>query len=156
VTVTTTVTVIFNTMDTGDVMVWMDASGNLRGLHASADMEALIAEMLEAKGTVRIMIDDPATPICLAERVLRGLAQRGVEKIRASGLYSLFQGRLFCTGGAPISMPDLALDRDRLGVLAAASGRGDEGTPLYGIYVDEIGEIAGLEQVRGPRKSKEN
>lgn len=152
VPVIATVTVIFNMMDDNDLMLTMDKSGNLKSPFSKTDDPDVMSKILQATGTIRLAIVQ-ATPIQVAESVIRDLLKRGVQRIQLVGPYSLYQGRLFYQAREGISAPELALDRNRLGALAAASqpaGGGVAEPIVYSVYINEFGEILGLERLRGP------
>jgi len=150
VPVTFAVTCIFQMMGDDVVFLAMDQSGNLNVASQSADLETLIPKMVQG-GMAQITID-PATPIRVAERAVQGLQERGVKRITLSGLYMLYQGRLFYTG-KPTSGPQLAPDLGRLRSLLEASWQSDPGKPRmfrYMLFINEVGEIVGVERQAGP------
>jgi TonB family protein len=71
------------------------------------------------------------------------------------GPYNWYQGRAFHSPGGDITAPELALDQERLGAIAASgwpAGSGSESrTPLlFFVFVNEASEIVGIQRIQGP------
>jgi TonB family protein len=148
VPVIATVTVIFRLDGGNDLMVRMDASGNL-----NVEQE----QILKAGGTISILID-PATPFRIAESVLRDLMQKGVHDIDAGGPYTLYQGHLYYLNMKPV---DWRSDSRFARALAIAIEAEKNVQPpsqtnpptliyqLYRLYLNEAGEAVGLQRLAG-------
>jgi hypothetical protein len=101
---------------------------------------------------------------------VRMLQQEGIQNLRVMGFVSR-DGRLFAlpgelvvsTGPANLQVsanvvaaPVLALDNELLTGIAKSSGLADNLPPeqkplLYQIFMNEVGEIVGIQQMRGPK-----
>jgi TonB family protein len=150
VPVMTTVTCVFNFMGKDDVMLSLDESGDLKGYGSSTPGEDLIQNM-PLGGTARINIA-PGMPIREAERIVQDLLRREI-KLEVAGAYTLYEGKLFYTM-KPTSGPQFAFDLAKLNRLFEASQANDDpGRPRilrYSIYVNEVGEIVGVQRQAGP------
>jgi TonB family protein len=149
VPVIATVVVILK-VEQGDVNVEMDESGKLAG--TSVDSANQMTQMLQGAGTIHITIA-PATPIRVAEATVRDLLQSGAQNLKLWGAYCLYQGRLFYVWNETLIPPTVAIDRERLRVLAKSlvTNWTESSVLAYFVYVSETGEIVGLQQLSGPQ-----
>ena len=174
VPVMATVTVIFG-MGSSGILVTLDEVGNLRIPGYQLESSALIQKLKEAKVGVTIMPSSRA-PMPVVEGTVRTLQKEGVQDLRVAG-FEVWEGRLFSQassvpGGATVAVmkgprgeevsltaggaPVLALDKEQLAGIARSSGQVDNLPPeqkplLYKLYMNEVGEIVGIQQVRGPK-----
>jgi TonB family protein len=145
-----TVTCIFNFMGENDVSAAIDEAGNLVAMGQS-DIEGLMPKLVQG-GTAFIRIAT-RTPIQVAERVVQSLLKRGVQRIQLNGPFALYQGKLFYTG-TPAKPPQFIPDIVKLRALLGASPRQTEpgvfNMLIYYIYINEAGEILGVQCIAGP------
>jgi len=137
----------------------IDELGNVQEPSAGAQDGDVTRKLNEANGVVFIS-PHPRVPFRVLEESLRALQKAGAKELRFTGPYTFREGRLYYTVQAPeIQAPELALETERLAAVAKNSGR-VESIPfagdgrrvlLYQLFVNEVGEIAGLQQVRGPQ-----
>jgi TonB family protein len=148
VPVTFTVTCIFNLRGDNDVLMQMDEYGNVTAL-PSSDSAVLLQKM--ALGGKAVLSISSATPIRVAERVVQELLQKGVQRLELQGAYALYQGKLFCAG-SQAKPPQIIPNIERLRALLANAPRepGIVNMIVYNIYVNEVGEILGVQRIAGP------
>lgn len=169
-----TVTVIFSLGQGNKFAVMLDEVGNLRIPGSQLEGPALIQKMKEAEVRIAIM-PNPRVPLLVIEETLKTLQREGVKDLLVAG-FEVWEGRLFSQsssvpGGATVAVmktprgeevltaaaaPVLALDNEQLAGIARSSGQVDNLPPeqkplLYKLYMNEVGEIVGLQQVRGPK-----
>jgi TonB family protein len=176
VPVIATVTVIFRLGDSGSGMfVTLDEVGNLRTPSNQLEGPALIQKMREANGTITIM-PSPGASMPVVEAAVKALQSEGLQNLRVAG-FEVWEGRMFSLARSArvgetvavwkgpdgeehrvtsASAPVLALDDKLLAGIAKSSGRVDNLPPeqrplLYKLYMNEVGEIVGIQQVRGPK-----
>jgi TonB family protein len=174
VPVTATVTVIFSMGGGNSFPVMLDEVGNLRIPGYQLEGPALIQKMKESKVKIAIM-PNPRAPMPVIEETIRTLQKEGIQDFLVAG-FEIWEGRLFSqassapgetvavmkgTRGEEVSLvtagaPVLVLDKEQLAGIARSSGQVDNLPPeqkplLYKLYMNEVGEIVGIQQVRGPK-----
>jgi hypothetical protein len=122
---------------------------NLR-TSGSPSVEELIPQL--AQGGRAIINIESGTPIGVAESVVQGFLQRGVQKTQLGGDYALYKGKLFYRGKTDNTVQVLLTDElaNRIKVLQV---RGSiilaENEELkfykYNVYINEWGDIVGVE-----------
>jgi TonB family protein len=150
------VNAIFNT---GRLSVTLDQAGNLRDPVSQLEVPDLIQAMKMSPGGVTIN-PSPNAAIPDIEFALQQLQSDGIVNLQVPG-FVVRDGRLFATVGygpeaGDITAPSLAFDNDRLARIAKSSGLVENLPPrekplLYQVFMNEVGEIVGLQQVRGPQ-----
>ena len=166
VPVVATVTVIFN-IKGDELSLQLDEIGNLRDPVSHLEGSALIQRMKESQDGVLIQ-PSPVVPMRVIEETVRNLQSEGIRNLRVSG-FTDRDGRLFASVGAIGSItvnqataiagsaaPALALDNELLTNIARSSGLVDNLSPeqkplIYRIFMNEVGEIVGIQQLRGPK-----
>ncbi len=147
---------MFNIMGDNDSVASLDPSGDLKTLPPNLTFEewlgkAVVRVSTEAQGGKAHLSIDQGTPMRVVENVVRDLLQKGV-RVEVSGAYALYQGKVFYAG-RPDSPPQLAFDLAKLKGLLEQSVPVDSGRVRmlrYRIYINEVGEILGVERIAGP------
>ncbi len=138
------VTVVFQLRDPDDLVAQMDEAGNLN---------RELSQILQSSGTITLRIA-PATPYRIVANTVRELIQKGVQKIKLSMPFALYQGQVFYAGTPSNSQQMIHdIDMQRMISLAQASGRFEKGKPyrlIYRLFINEAGEAVGLQQIAGP------
>jgi hypothetical protein len=99
-------------------------------------------------------------PVRVIEAAVRSLQAEGIADISVTGFVT-WNGRLFgtwgnATAGDNVAPPSIIVDNDRLASVGRSSGLLENLTPvqkplLYRVFINEVGEIVGVKQVRGPQ-----
>jgi TonB family protein len=154
VPVIATVTVPF-TAGRNEVSAILDESGIVHAPALQLDGEALIRKVRESKQGLRITAS-VKLPLRLIEEYVRELQNNGIPEVQVSG-FTYREGRLFQSFaiGSP-GAPEVALDLSRLSSIAGEAGPApDAGQgPVrisYRLFINEVGEIVGLDQAYGPK-----
>jgi TonB family protein len=134
----------------------MDQNGNLRDPVSQHEGDELIQSMRRSPLGVTINPSINA-PMPVLHNVLRLLVSEGITEVQVAG-FLIYDGRLFANAaaeGSSAAPPSMVVDNDRLAAIAKASGlvgnlSAREKPLLYYLFINEVGEIAGLRQVRGP------
>ncbi len=136
-----TVTVVFNLGSPDDLWAALDESGNLT---------PALSQILQTSGTVHLRIA-PTTPFPVVERTIQDLLQKGVQKLKLSGPFVLYQGKVFYSGTLAVREGS-HLDMNRLFPIMRASGQVEKGKRYrlnYRLYLNEAGEPVGLQRLGG-------
>jgi len=134
-----TVTVVFNLGSPDDLRAALDESGNLT---------PALSQILQTSGTVHLRIA-PTTPFPVVERTVQDLMQKGAQKLKLSGPFVLYQGKVFYSGTLAVREGS-HLDMNRLFPIMLASGQVEKGKRYrlnYRLYLNEAGEPVGLQRL---------
>jgi hypothetical protein len=133
----------------------LDEAGNLRAPALQLEGEALLQKLRESKQGLRISAS-PRLPFRVIEEYVRELQKNGIQEVQVSG-FLFREGRLFQTFAiSSAGAPEVALDRDRLAeitkeALHSTNPRMPQIPIAYRLFINEIGEVVGLDQQYGPK-----
>lgn len=111
-----------------------------------------------AEGSDVMLTLEPGIPSRVVEESVGALVRSGVTESRIKGPCLVREGRVYYGTSPEVQPAEVAIDNERLAVIAreriaANSAPGGDvrvGTLLYRLYVNEVGEITGVERLRAP------
>jgi TonB family protein len=140
----------------------LDESGTLRSEEGGIKGDALIQELKGKPGTVIIQPNAKA-PFRLFEMELRALKEHEIQFAITGGSYVFHNGRLFYVIPGLPEEPELALDKEYLADIAAASGGLPTAINLdsnglitlaYQLFLTETGRVLSIKRLQAPEISE--